>query len=372
MFKSKTVFLMAMKLLRLLLLPFAALYGLIISLRNYLFDIGLLKQSGFNYPVIVLGNLCVGGTGKTPHTEYLIKLLKDKYKIAVISRGYGRKTSEYQLASADNCNSLIIGDEPAQIKNKFKDIIVAVDADRVKAINKTKEQFPETEIFILDDAFQHRYVKPGIALLLTSYDNLFCDDFLLPSGNLRECKNAYKRADAIIISKCPSILSPLDRRFILDKLKPQYHQKVFFSYIKYGDFTPLNDTKPLFSKEYYFERNYSILLLTGIANPEPLEYFIENNSKKVYKHRFADHHFFTVAEIERIKEIFKEIPAENKLILTTEKDKMRLMLPEIQNIIAELPVFYVPLEVCFHESKQDEVTFDQFIKNYVATYYGNR
>ncbi len=361
-----------MKLLRLFLFPFAAIYGIVISVRNFLFDKGILKQQSYNFPVIVLGNLCVGGTGKTPHTEYLIKLLKDSYKIAVVSRGYGRKTSEYTLATSENTNSLFIGDEPAQIKNKFQDITLAVDAKRVEGINKTKAQFPETEVFILDDAFQHRYVKPGISLLLSSYENLFCDDYLLPSGNLRECRSASNRADAIIITKCPSILSPLDRRFILDKIKPQYHQKIFFSYMKYGDFTPLNASKALFAKEYYFERNYSILLLTGIANPEPLEYYIESNAKKVYKHRFADHHFFTVAEIQRIKEIFQEIPSENKIILTTEKDKMRLMLPEIQNIIADLPVFYLPLEICFHESKHDEVSFDQFIKNYVATYYGNR
>ncbi|MFN4234768.1 MAG: tetraacyldisaccharide 4'-kinase [Bacteroidia bacterium] len=361
-----------MKLLRLFLFPFAVVYGIIISVRNFLFNKGILKQTGFNFPVIVLGNLCVGGTGKTPHTEYLIKLLKDKYKIAIVSRGYGRKSSAYVLANAENSNSLYIGDEPSQIKNKFPEITVAVDAKRVEGINKTKAQFPETEIFILDDAFQHRYVKPGLSLLLTSYENLFCDDYLLPSGNLRECKSASKRADAIIITKCPNILSPLDRRFILDKLKPLYHQKVFFSYMKYGDFIPLNSTKAIFSKEYYFDRNYSILLLTGIANPEPLEYYIETNAKKVYKHRFADHHFFTVAEIQRVKEIFQEIPNENKIILTTEKDKMRLMLPEIQNIITELPVFYLPLEICFHESKHDEISFDQFIKNYVATYYGNR
>ncbi len=361
-----------MKLFRLFLFPFAIIYGIIISVRNFLFDKDILKQKSFNFPVIVLGNLCVGGTGKTPHTEYIVKLLKDKYKIAVLSRGYGRKTSDYLLANEENSNSLFIGDEPAQIKNKHPEIIVAVDANRVNGINKTKAQFPETEIFILDDAFQHRYVKPGISLLLSSYENLFCDDYLLPSGNLRECRSAANRADAIIITKCPTILSPLDKRFILDKLKPIYHQKVFFSYMKYGDFTPINATKALFSKEYYFERNYSILLLTGIANPEPLEYYIESNSKKVYTHRFSDHHFFTVAEIQRIKEIFQEIPSENKIILTTEKDKMRLMLPEIQNIIAELPVFYLPLEICFHESKHDEVSFDQFIKNYVATYYGNR
>jgi tetraacyldisaccharide 4'-kinase len=361
-----------MKLFRLFLFPFAVIYGIIISIRNFLFNNGVLKQNSFNFPVIVLGNLCVGGTGKTPHTEYIVKLLKDKYKIAVISRGYGRKTSDYLLANEENSSSLFIGDEPAQIKNKHPEIIVAVDAKRVHGINKTKAQFPETEIFILDDAFQHRYVKPGISLLLSSYENLFCDDYLLPSGNLREYRSAANRADAIIITKCPTILSPLDKRFILDKLKPIYHQKVFFSYMKYGDFTPLNATKALFSKEYYFERNYSILLLTGIANPEPLEYYIESNAKKVYKHRFADHHFFTVSEIQRIKEVFQEIPSENKIILTTEKDKMRLMLPEIQNIIAELPVFYLPLEICFHESKHDEVSFDQFIKNYVATYYGNR
>ncbi len=361
-----------MKLLRLFLLPFSVIYGMVISVRNFLFDKGLLKQQSYNFPVIVLGNLCIGGTGKTPHTEYLIKLLKNSYKIAVVSRGYGRKTSDYILATSENTNSLFIGDEPAQIKNKFPEITLAVDAKRVEGINKTLSQFPETEVFILDDAFQHRYVKPGLALLLTSYENLYCDDYLLPSGNLRECKSGANRADAIIVTKCPSILSPLDRRFILDKIKPKYHQKVFFSYMKYGNFIPINATQALFSKEYYFQRNYSILLFTGIANPEPLEYYIESNAKKVYKHRFADHHYFTVSEIQRIKEFFQEIPSENKIILTTEKDKMRLMLPEIQNIIAELPVFYLPLEICFHESKQDEVSFDQFIKNYVATYYGNR
>lgn len=222
-----------MFLLRILLLPFSLIYGLIVGVRNYFFNNGLLKSVEFKIPVISVGNLSAGGTGKTPHVEYLIRLLKDHFKIAVVSRGYLRKTRGFVLTDINSTVSMV-GDEPMQYINKFKNLLVAVDENRNHGIQKLMTSHTELDAVILDDAFQHRYVKPGLSILLTDFHSLYSKDFLLPVGRLRESKKGAKRADIIIVTKTDPVFSPLSKRAVLEQLKPQPHQKVFFSYVTYG------------------------------------------------------------------------------------------------------------------------------------------
>ncbi|MEX2379763.1 MAG: tetraacyldisaccharide 4'-kinase, partial [Vicingaceae bacterium] len=225
--------------LRILLLPFTLIYSIAVRLRNFFYDIGLLKSSEFNFPLIVVGNLTVGGTGKTPHTEFIVKTLKNDYLTAVLSRGYGRKSKGYKLAdSGDSPES--IGDEPYQIFTKHQEILVAVDEKRKRGIEKLRALPSAPQVVVMDDAFQHRQVKAGLNILLTDYSNLYINDILLPSGRLREPKSAAKRADIIVITKSPSVLSPLEIRRITESLKPKAYQKVFFSYIDYQNLKPLN------------------------------------------------------------------------------------------------------------------------------------
>lgn len=352
-----------MKILRIILIPFSMLYGCIMQLRNLLFDLSILKSHRFNLPVISVGNLSVGGTGKTPHIEYLIRLLKQEFYIATLSRGYGRKTKGFLLANTQS-GAEDLGDEPLQFKKKFPGIRVAVDEKRVRGTNNLLKEFPSLQCILLDDAFQHRFIKPGLSILLTEFAHLYSSDFVIPSGGLREFKTGAKRADIIVVTKCPEILLPIERKRLLDEINPLSHQKVFFSYIRYGDFCPLNcsDKNP-FSKEFYFERNYSIALVTGIANTKSLEYFLKHKVKNIYPIKFSDHHNFKKTDIIRIKELFNNIAAPNKIILTTEKDAMRLNKPEFSDVLKDIPVFYIPIEIAFHD--KDGNLFNEQVINYV-------
>lgn len=365
-----------MKILRLLAWPFSLLYGLVVWLRNKFFDIGLFPSTEFSETsTISVGNLSAGGTGKTPHVEYLVRLLQSKYKVATLSRGYGRKTSGFRLAEKD-ATTLEIGDEPKQFRHRFpEDIPVAVDGNRVHGVRKLLQKFPALQVVILDDAFQHRRIKPGLQIMLTDYANLFYQDFLLPTGYLREPRSGVRRADVIIVTKTPQFFSPLERKRLIKEIAPQPYQKVYFSTIVYGDFVPFNplqqDTNPLPgehfpSKEYYFERNYSVVLLTGIANSHSLEYFLKDKVKELVPFRFRDHHEFMPADLIRLKEIFNELRAANKIILTTEKDAMRLQKPGLAEYLGDLPVYYVPIEIAFHD--QDAVSFNQQIFDYVRSH----
>ena len=354
-----------MKYLKILLLPISFLYGLITSVRNLLFDVGILPSSRFDIPVISVGNLSTGGTGKTPHVEYLINFLKKyNYNMGTLSRGYGRSTSGFCIAD-ENYTSKHIGDEPLQMKLKFEDIVVAVDKKRVRGIKKLISRFPDVEVILLDDAYQHRYVKPGISILLTDYNKLYANDFMLPTGNLREWPSGAARADIVIVTKSPIILSPLDKRLLLNKLSLKPYQKIYFSYMKYGNFMPFLKTgeASLFSKKYYFENNYSVVLLTGIANSSNLERYTRERAREVIPVSFPDHHQFSVDDITRLKKIYDNIENPKKLVLTTEKDTMRLALPELKEILTGIPVFYMPLEVVFHQG--DEEGFTQQILNHV-------
>ncbi len=354
-----------MKLLRILLFPISFLYGILILLRNKLFDFGIIPSVKFKIPVISVGNLSVGGTGKTPHIEYLIRLLKTEFYISTLSRGYGRKTKGFILADTQSTAN-DIGDEPLQFKKKYTTVRVAVDEKRVRGIKRILKNFPSIQVILLDDAFQHRRVSPGLSIVLTDFYNLYTNDFMLPTGTLREFSSGIKRADIIIVTKCPNLPLPIEREELIKKLKPSARQKIFFSIVRYGDFLPFKNKKPSqFSKAYYFEKKYSILLLSGIANVQPLEEYLKRNTNNVISLNFSDHHQFTKNDLKRIEDTFADIHAANKIILTTEKDMMRLNTNENANFINNLPIFYIPIEVAF--SEQEEADLNNQIEHYVKT-----
>ncbi len=308
-----------MKLLRFLLFPFAILYDVITRVRNWFFNIGILKATSFDIPVIAVGNLSVGGTGKSPQIEYLIRLLKDNYKIAVLSRGYKRKTEGFQLVN-DTHTAEDVGDEPLQFYKKFKTAItVAVDADRTNGIQQLLQLKNPPEVVLLDDAYQHRKVTASSYILLTKYNDLFVDDFLLPTGNLRESRRGAKRAKVIVVTKCPENLLKAAQEKIVRKLNPKSYQKVFFTTIAYDE--NLKGAEDLTIDDL---EDKEVLLVTGIANPTPLLNFLKE--KKVnFKHlNFPDHHNFTQQDIENIKKSYEALASQQKIILTTEKDYMRL------------------------------------------------
>lgn len=336
-----------MKLVRFLLFPFAVLYDLITTIRNILFDVGVLKSTSFKIPVIVVGNLSVGGTGKTPQIEYLIRLLKDTYKVSVLSRGYKRKTKGYVLVN-ENHSANDVGDEPLQYFKKYAAINVAVDENRVEGINNLSIQ-KSPEVILLDDAYQHRKVKGSFYVLLTKYDDLFTDDFLLPTGNLRENRAGAKRTDVIVVTKCPSNLTDVQKNGIKSKLR-KYQKEVFFTSISYAD--KISGSQQISLKEL---NEYKVLLITGIANPNPLLEFLTQQNINFTHLKFGDHHEFSSKEIEDIQQKFKSINADKKLILTTEKDYTRLS--------AKLKALsFLEIETSFLEDKNK---FDALIKAHI-------
>lgn len=349
-----------MNYLRFLLFPISLLYGILIFFRNLLYDLGIFPVKEFKMGVMVIGNLSVGGTGKSPMTEYLIRLLKDKFPLATLSRGYKRHTKGFFIAEKDS-SSFQIGDEPLQFKKKFSDVMVSVDENRKHGIKKLISQFPELNAILLDDAFQHRGVKAGLSILLTDYCNMFYDDFLLPVGSLREWRAGKKRADIIIVTKCPDNLSPVEKRIILKKINPEPHQQVLFSHIKYGNPISVFGNKAI--REIGEIKNYQIVLLTGISNPKPLENYLDDKAAKIIPIHYPDHHEYTMVEVNNLAEKFNGIPSENKVILTTEKDAMRLDKPGLVEILSNLPVYYIPIEITFDEKEKNE--FNQLITDYV-------
>ena len=340
-----------MNFLRKILFPVSLLYGLIVKIRNVAFTKGILSSKSFDIPIIAVGNLNVGGTGKSPMIEYLIRLLHASYQTAVLSRGYGRKTKGFFLAKPD-CTAVELGDEPYQFFRKFKNLVVAVDEKRVRGIETLRQLKPELELVLLDDAFQHRYVNAGIYVLLTAYDNLYVDDFLLPTGNLRESRNGAERADLIMVSKCPEGLSYRERAEIIKRISPQAHQTVFFSTIAYDHYIYSKDDKIKVSDLTGIE----ILLVTGIANPKPLLEFLRNQNLNVAHIKFADHQDIDAQAQKRIVSRFEEMQGDKKLILTTEKDFVRNFLK------TELPVYYLPVSTKIMEEQNK---FNEIIENYV-------
>lgn len=351
-----------MEFLKLLLFPFAFLYGIVVGIRNWLYDSGTLNSHEFDRSVIVIGNLSAGGTGKSPMTEYLVRLLKDKFALATLSRGYKRHTSGFLLAEK-NSTSHQVGDEPLQFKKKFPDVVVAVDENRKNGIQKLLSTFPELKVFLLDDAFQHRRVKPGLCILLTDYGKMFYDDYLLPVGTLREWRAGKKRADIIIATKCPDNLTPVEKRIILKKINPEPHQHVLFSHIKYGEPVALFSSPSLSLREKD-QKDLSVILLTGVSNPRPLEDFLLNKKMKVICQTYPDHHEYGLVDTAQLIEKYNSISSSKKVIITTEKDAMRLDKPGLVEVLHKLPMYYIPIETTFDEKEKNE--FDQLITDYVT------
>lgn len=336
-----------MNLFRKILLPFGILYGIITSIRNFLFDKGILKSYSFDIPIICVGNLNVGGTGKTPQIEYLIRLLSEKYKIATLSRGYKRASRGFVLANA-NTDAKILGDEPYQFYSKFKNILVAVDSDRKNGIENLISSDNKPQIILLDDAFQHRKVQAGIYILLTTYNDLYCNDLILPAGNLRESKSGCNRADIVIVTKCPKNISLEEQNSIKTKLKFKNHNQIFFSSINYDDCI-FSETK---SQKIVAIHKKEKLLVAGIANPKPFFDYLKSKNDLVLE--FPDHHNFSEKDLLTIKTLSK-----NRIIVTTEKDFVRLKKELIPNL------YYLPIKSEFVNNSD---LFDSAILEYVAKY----
>ena len=329
-----------LKPIRILLFPFSLIYASIIKVRNWFFDKKVFPSTEFNLPIICVGNLAVGGTGKSPMVEQLVRLLKDDYPVAVLSRGYKRKTKGYALAS-QSTTALDIGDEPMQFHLKFPDVSIAVGEERIVAIPQLLHDRPETRVIILDDAFQHRAVRAGLNILLTDYSNLFTRDWWLPSGDLRDAPSSYKRADSIIITKCPEDLSEDQRRSLAAEIAPEKHQELFFSAIRYG--TPYHVIRREFTT--VIDPGVEVLLVSGIANPGPLKRWLNEHSRTYYEMAYGDHHIFTIDDLKAVIRRFESITAEKKIIVTTEKDAVRLV--KFRQELEQCPMFVLPIAPLF-------------------------
>jgi tetraacyldisaccharide 4'-kinase len=330
--------------------------------RNKLYDWNILSSTSFPVKTIVVGNLSVGGTGKSPHIEYLVRLLRDDYKIATLSRGYGRKTKEFIIADG-NTTSADIGDEPLQFKRKFADIIVAVDAKRVNGIKEIMKRYPSTKVILLDDAFQHRAVKAGLSIVLTDYHKLFYSDYLMPMGTLREGKSGIARADIVIVTKCPAHITRDEMARVTYRINAYGIRNVYFTYIKYESIVALNKINALAVGS--INRDYSVLLIAGIANPVPLEKYVRDKFTDVITEYFPDHHDYNMNDMKRIGDLFGSIMNTKKIIITTEKDAMRLMDAGIKSATDTLPIYYLPIEIAFTEPINP--LFNNQITDYVRT-----
>lgn len=353
-----------MKILKALLLyPVSILYCIVVNIRNTMFDLDFLKSKEFDIPVISVGNITVGGTGKTPATEYLTSLLKAKFKLAVLSRGYKRKTKGFVLAD-ENSTVQTIGDEPLQIKLKYPEITVAVCESRVKGIQNLINPNKDIELVILDDAYQHRYVKPGLSILLIDYTQAFLKDHYLPYGRLRENPSQRHRADIIIITKAPKDIKPVDMRIMATDLTLKPYQTLFFSMIDYKGLMPVFNNE-LFSidSDTLKNKNYSILLVTGIGNPKPIETYCRTLSKDIHTLIFPDHYKYEEKDLKKILKVFKEISNENKIIVTTEKDALRLKTLEINDYKIKKQIYYYPIEMKILNNEKKDL--DKQIISYV-------
>ena len=342
--------------MRFLLLPISLLYHIVLNIRHKLYDWHILRSQRFEYPVICVGNLNLGGTGKTPHTEYLIQLLRDSYRVATLSRGYGRKTTGFQRADQQSTYETV-GDEPLQYFKKFPEIQVAVDEDRIKGVEKLSIGQNTPDVILLDDAFQHRRIKAGLNILLTEYGHLYCDDFLFPAGTLRDIRSAAKRADIIVVSKSPKELGECEKQQIINKLKPTETQKVFFSTMEYAPLKPLNER----AKAFPFEEAEAVFAFCGIANPKPFVEELKTRYKTVDFLPFNDHHAYKENDLKSILRWFESLNEEKKIIVTTEKDAARLTNSPYLCQFEDVPLYDLPIAVRFHEEEK----FNEEILNYV-------
>ncbi len=341
--------------LKQILWPFAALYGGIMSVRNTAYDKGWFGSRKFQLPVIAVGNLSVGGTGKTPHVEYLLRLLST-YKTATLSRGYKRSTKGFILAD-EKATALTIGDEPYQYYSDFKDVRVAVSEDRVAGVEQLLQARPELQVIVLDDAMQHRAIQPSLNLLITDYNRPFYDDFILPAGLLRESKSGARRADAIIVSKCPAEMPASEKEYIAGRIQKYSQAPVYFTAFKYGQLVPTGNRK---------DASRNVFLLTGIANPKSLKHYLKQHQFNIKHHAdFPDHYAYTVQDLQNMEEKLKQLP-DDTIIITTRKDAVKLLDGELAKYSRNLPLFYIPIEVYFTENGN---TFDTMVLQHVNSFY---
>ena len=348
-------------LVKLLLAPLSLLYGLGVSLRDFFYKKGLLKGVAFDLPIISVGNLSVGGAGKTPHIEYLIRLLRPYLNVATLSRGYKRKTKGF-LTVAQNNDAETVGDEPLQFKRKYPDVNVVVAENRTFAVPKILMDKPDTQVILLDDAFQHRSIQPGLNILLTEYSYPFTEDYLLASGRLREWRSSYRRADVLIVSKCPPEVTQEEKDYYVNTIKPFPHQRIFFSYYEYQ--------RPYYILNYKYsvnlEPDVDVLLICAIARTDYLVEHLESQVNSVQVMEYEDHRYFSKFDVSFLKTNFDKMESKKKVIITTEKDAMRLQLhhPYLQE--HKLPIFALPVEVKFHYEEGEK--FDEDIKRFLLNF----
>ncbi len=343
---------------RKLLLPFSLVYGLIIGFRNWMFDVKILQSKSYFTPVINVGNITIGGTGKTPHIEYLLHFLSSEYKLSTLSRGYKRKTKGFIKANVQHTYE-DIGDEPKQLKSQFPEVTVCVDENRRRGIENIEKLESRPNIILLDDAFQHRYVKPGLNIVLTDYFHPYWKDYLLPVGNLRDSKSQIDRADIVIVSKTPKSISPIKKRIIKKELNLFPYQSLFFTTIKYGELIKIGASENL-----TINNSFSVLMLTGIAKSQHLKTHLNINFKEVHVSKFRDHHSYSENDISDIINQFNNIENPNKIIVTTLKDAVRLKDNRIFAELSKFPIYYQAIEVGFL-NKDDEKEFNELILKYV-------
>lgn len=347
---------------RALLFPFALLYGFGAALHERFYRWGLLKAVSFSIPTISVGNLTVGGAGKSPHIEYLIRLLKDHVEVGVLSRGYRRKTVGFKEVT-NHMNAEESGDEPLQFKRKYPEVFVAVDENRSLGVPRMLMKHSGLEVVLLDDAFQHRAIQPGLNILLTEHDHPFTRDMLLPAGRLREWPSAYKRADIVVVSKCPDDPAAVQREALLQEIKPLPDQRVYFSYFAYRNPYYLLDPRYI----THLEEGWEVLLICAIANTDYLTRYLKQQVSFIKILEYEDHRYFSKGDISNLKMTFDNMETEKKIILTTEKDAMRLHLHRQFFIESRLPVFVLPVEVRFH-FQEEGPRFDEDIKDFLLNF----
>lgn len=355
---------MKIQLQHIILYPFALVYGLVVAIRNGLFDLEILRSTRFSIPIISVGNLTAGGTGKTPHTEFLLSVLTPMWRTAVLSRGYKRKGKGFVLAN-ENATCDTLGDEPFQMYRKFQEVSVAVDEKRVHGVTQLLKHVPELKVVVLDDAFQHRYIQPGLSILLTDYSNLYSRDLLLPAGRLREWRYGSKRADIVVVTKCPDDLKDIEMRLIEKELKLTESQRLFFSHYLYQEIVPVfPETAPqAWTYRQIYLTQASVLLVAGIVSPGSIVVHLRNFTKTVETLFFEDHHAFHFKDITLIINAFEKMPSENKILLVTEKDAARLVgNPNFPETMKPL-TFALPVKVEIMHGQED--LFIQKIKEYV-------
>lgn len=346
---------------KILLYPFSLVYGFVISLRNLFYDSGVLKASKFSLPIINVGNLTMGGAGKTPHIEYLIRLLKDYINVATLSRGYKRKSKGFKWVNY-NDNAEQAGDEPLQFRRKFNEIQVAVAESRSFAIPQIVQRFPQTHTILLDDAFQHRSVDAGLNILLTEFDKPYTRDMLLPAGRLREFRSGSERANIVIVSKCPQKITEQEKSDLREELQLEDNQRLFFSYYHYLNpyfIFDKNITKPL-------DKNLKVIVLAALAKADYLLDYLNDTVDVIQIVKFEDHHYFSAQEMGRLAITLEEYKDEEIIILTTEKDAIRLELHRDFINDQSLSIFVLPIEVKFHFNESE--LFDRSIKDFLLNF----